>query len=118
MHTYNIPEVIALPIVDCSEDYLKWLAKDGGDLRYKVVIYSFHPPVRKGKEVMNKHHYQRNSFDDQGRFFVKIWFAFKLFGLHCVVPPFYCCYYNTTLVRPQYGIQGRIVISALDQVVT
>ena len=28
MHTYNVPEIIALPIVDCSEDYLKWLAKE------------------------------------------------------------------------------------------
>ena len=25
MHSYNVPEVIALPVVDCSEDYLKWL---------------------------------------------------------------------------------------------
>ena len=28
MHTYNVPEIIALPIVDCSEDYLKWLVKE------------------------------------------------------------------------------------------
>lgn len=28
MHSYNVPEVIALPIVDCSEDYLKWLVKE------------------------------------------------------------------------------------------
>lgn len=28
IHTYNIPEIIALPIVDCSEDYLKWLVKE------------------------------------------------------------------------------------------
>ncbi len=28
MHSYNIPEIIALPIVDCSEDYLKWLIKE------------------------------------------------------------------------------------------
>lgn len=28
MHTYNVPEIIALPIVDCSEDYLKWLIKE------------------------------------------------------------------------------------------
>lgn len=28
MHTYSVPEIIALPIVDCSEDYLKWLAKE------------------------------------------------------------------------------------------
>ncbi|MBQ7125633.1 divalent-cation tolerance protein CutA [bacterium] len=28
LHTYNVPEIIALPIVDCSEDYLKWLVKE------------------------------------------------------------------------------------------
>ncbi len=28
MHPYTVPEVIALPIVDCSEDYLKWLVKE------------------------------------------------------------------------------------------
>lgn len=28
MHSYNVPEIIALPIVDCSEDYLKWLIKE------------------------------------------------------------------------------------------
>ena len=28
MHSYNIPEIIALPIVDCSENYLKWLVKE------------------------------------------------------------------------------------------
>ena len=28
MHPYNVPEIIALPIVDCSEDYLKWLVKE------------------------------------------------------------------------------------------
>lgn len=28
MHSYNIPEVIALPVVDCSEDYLKWLVRE------------------------------------------------------------------------------------------
>ena len=28
VHPYNVPEVIALPIVDCSEDYLKWLVKE------------------------------------------------------------------------------------------
>ena len=28
MHSYNVPEIIALPVVDCSEDYLKWLAKE------------------------------------------------------------------------------------------
>jgi periplasmic divalent cation tolerance protein len=28
VHTYNVPEIIALPIVDCSEDYLKWLIQE------------------------------------------------------------------------------------------
>ena len=28
MHPYTVPEIIALPIVDCSEDYLKWLVKE------------------------------------------------------------------------------------------
>ena len=28
LHTYSIPEIIALPVVDCSEDYLKWIAKE------------------------------------------------------------------------------------------
>ena len=28
MHSYSVPEIIALPIVDCSEDYLKWLIKE------------------------------------------------------------------------------------------
>ena len=28
IHSYNVPEIIALPVVDCSEDYLKWLAKE------------------------------------------------------------------------------------------
>lgn len=28
LHTYAIPEIIALPVVDCSEDYLKWLVKE------------------------------------------------------------------------------------------
>lgn len=28
MHSYSVPEIIALPVVDCSEDYLKWLAKE------------------------------------------------------------------------------------------
>lgn len=28
LHSYNVPEIIALPVVDCSEDYLKWLAKE------------------------------------------------------------------------------------------
>jgi periplasmic divalent cation tolerance protein len=25
LHSYNVPEIIALPIVEGSEDYLKWL---------------------------------------------------------------------------------------------
>ena len=28
MHDYAIPEIIALPVVDCSEDYLKWLVQE------------------------------------------------------------------------------------------
>ena len=28
IHPYCVPEIIALPIVDCSEDYLKWLVKE------------------------------------------------------------------------------------------
>ncbi len=28
VHSYSVPEIIALPIVDCSEDYLKWLVKE------------------------------------------------------------------------------------------
>ena len=28
MHLYKVPEIIALPIVDCSEDYLKWIVKE------------------------------------------------------------------------------------------
>ncbi|MBQ7764043.1 divalent-cation tolerance protein CutA [bacterium] len=28
LNTYAVPEIIALPIVDCSEDYLKWLVKE------------------------------------------------------------------------------------------
>ena len=28
MHPYNVPEIIALPVVDCSEEYLKWLVKE------------------------------------------------------------------------------------------
>ena len=28
VHPYSVPEIIALPIVDCSEDYLKWLVKE------------------------------------------------------------------------------------------
>ena len=28
LHPYNVPEIIALPVVDCSEDYLKWVASE------------------------------------------------------------------------------------------
>ena len=28
LHPYTVPEIIALPVVDCSEDYLKWLVKE------------------------------------------------------------------------------------------
>ena len=28
LHTYAVPEIIALPIVDCSEDYLKWVIRE------------------------------------------------------------------------------------------
>ena len=28
MHDYSVPEIIALPVVDCSEDYLKWLVQE------------------------------------------------------------------------------------------
>ena len=28
IHPYSVPEIIALPVVDCSEDYLKWLVKE------------------------------------------------------------------------------------------
>ncbi len=28
VHPYNVPEVIALPVVDCSENYLKWIASE------------------------------------------------------------------------------------------
>mgnify|MGYP004523253991 CR=1 FL=1 len=28
LHSYTVPEIIALPIVDCSEDYLKWMIKE------------------------------------------------------------------------------------------
>ena len=30
IHPYTVPEIIALPIVDCSEDYFKWLVKETG----------------------------------------------------------------------------------------
>ena len=28
MHSYSVPEIIALPVVDCSENYLRWLIKE------------------------------------------------------------------------------------------
>ena len=28
MHSYEVPEIIALPIVDCSENYLKWIIQE------------------------------------------------------------------------------------------
>ena len=28
IHSYSVPEIIALPIVDCSEDYLRWLVNE------------------------------------------------------------------------------------------
>ena len=28
MHPYTVPEIVALPVVDCSEDYLKWIIKE------------------------------------------------------------------------------------------
>ena len=28
IHPYFVPEIIALPIIDCSEDYLKWLVRE------------------------------------------------------------------------------------------
>ena len=28
IHPYFVPEIVALPIIDCSEDYLKWLVKE------------------------------------------------------------------------------------------
>lgn len=28
VHPYTVPEIVALPIVDCSEEYLKWLVKE------------------------------------------------------------------------------------------
>lgn len=28
IHPYFVPEIIALPIIDCSEDYLKWLVSE------------------------------------------------------------------------------------------
>ena len=28
IHPYNVPEIIAVPIVDCSEEYLEWIAHE------------------------------------------------------------------------------------------
>ena len=28
LHPYNVPEIIAVPIVDCSKEYLQWLAHE------------------------------------------------------------------------------------------
>ena len=28
LHPYQVPEIIALPIVDCSKEYLQWLAHE------------------------------------------------------------------------------------------
>lgn len=28
LHPYNVPEIIALPIVECSKEYLQWLAHE------------------------------------------------------------------------------------------
>lgn len=28
LHPYQVPEVIALPIVDCSKEYIQWLAHE------------------------------------------------------------------------------------------
>ena len=25
MHPYNVPEVIAVPVINCSEDYMQWI---------------------------------------------------------------------------------------------
>lgn len=30
LHSYNVPEIIAMPIVDGSEDYLKWVRESTG----------------------------------------------------------------------------------------
>jgi periplasmic divalent cation tolerance protein len=31
LHSYEVPEIIAMPIVEGSEDYLKWLNEVTGD---------------------------------------------------------------------------------------
>ena len=28
MHDYNVPEIIAVPVVECGEEYAKWLIKE------------------------------------------------------------------------------------------
>ena len=28
MHDYSVPEIIAVPVVDCGEEYAKWLEKE------------------------------------------------------------------------------------------
>lgn len=28
IHPYNVPEVIAVPVINCSEDYMKWIAHE------------------------------------------------------------------------------------------
>lgn len=33
MHTYDVPEIIALPIEEGSQDYFNWLAKSTGEKR-------------------------------------------------------------------------------------
>jgi periplasmic divalent cation tolerance protein len=30
LHSYSVPEIIALPIVEGSEEYLKWLGEETG----------------------------------------------------------------------------------------
>ncbi|MBQ6517038.1 divalent-cation tolerance protein CutA [bacterium] len=27
-HPYNVPEIIAIPVVNCSEEYMRWLAHE------------------------------------------------------------------------------------------
>ena len=28
IHPYNVPEIIAVPVINCSEDYMKWIAHE------------------------------------------------------------------------------------------
>ena len=28
MHPYNVPEVIAVPVINCSEEYMQWIAHE------------------------------------------------------------------------------------------